>query len=128
MVEADGAVGIRIVTFRGEAQVADVFSVPDQRSNALHDVASVDVELLAHDGSLMVLKSGAFQRDGIIDYTIQVFGILVRQSESLDDPELIMEVMEAREALESAETREDVEQVREENQGTTIYVPYTVLY
>ena len=49
---------------------------------------------------------------------MQLEGIHISESESLDDPELIMEVMDVREELESAESREDVERIREETQGT----------
>lgn len=52
------------------------------------------------------------------EYILQLEDIHIGESESLDDPELIMEVMEVREELESAESREDVERIREENQST----------
>ena len=53
------------------------------------------------------------------EYIMQLEDIHISEHESLDDPELIMEIMEAREELETAENREDVERIREENQGTT---------
>lgn len=53
---------------------------------------------------------------------MQLEDIHISESESLDNPELIMEVMEAREELESAENREVAERIRTENQG--IYFRY----
>lgn len=51
------------------------------------------------------------------EYILQLEGIHISESESLTDPELIMEVMEAREELDSADSREEVERIRQENQG-----------
>ena len=44
-------------------------------------------------------------------------GIEIGETDSLEDPDLIMEVMEARERLESAESREEVDEIQVENQG-----------
>lgn len=51
------------------------------------------------------------------EYIMQLEGIHISESDSLDDPELIMEIMEAREELEAAESSEDAARIREENQG-----------
>ena len=48
---------------------------------------------------------------------MELEGIEIGETDSLEDPELIMEVMEARERLESAETREEVDEIQVENQG-----------
>lgn len=48
---------------------------------------------------------------------MQLEGIEIGETDSLEDPELIMEVMEARERLESAESREEVDEIQVENQG-----------
>jgi hypothetical protein len=48
---------------------------------------------------------------------MELEGIYIGETDSLDDPELIMEIMEAREGLESAESREDADRIRAENQG-----------
>ena len=55
---------------------------------------------------------------------MQLEDIHISEHESLDDPELIMEIMEAREELESAESREDVERIRADNQGTVLPTHY----
>jgi molecular chaperone HscB len=44
-------------------------------------------------------------------------GVEVSESESLEDPELLMEVMEVREQMEEAETEEDIEKLRLDNEG-----------
>ena len=51
------------------------------------------------------------------EYILQLEGVHINESESLDDTELIMEVMEAREELDTAESREDVDRIRNENEG-----------
>lgn len=44
-------------------------------------------------------------------------GVEVSESESLEDPELLMEVMEVREQMEDCETEEDIEKLRLDNEG-----------
>jgi molecular chaperone HscB len=44
-------------------------------------------------------------------------GVEVAESESLEDPELLMEVMEIREQMEDAETEDDIMQLKQENNG-----------
>lgn len=50
------------------------------------------------------------------EYIMQLEGIEIGETDSLEDPDLIMEVMEARERLESAESREEVDEIQVENQ------------
>lgn len=50
-------------------------------------------------------------------YILTRQGVPAQGEETLEDPELLMEVMELREAIENAETQEDVDAVREENNG-----------
>ncbi|KAK9728994.1 molecular chaperone [Basidiobolus ranarum] len=45
-------------------------------------------------------------------YLLELRGLQADESDSLDDPELLMEVLEAREELEDAQTDADVEQVK----------------
>lgn len=45
------------------------------------------------------------------------YGYDIAESDSLTDPELLMEVMEAREELEEASTQEECDAVRESNRG-----------
>ena len=51
------------------------------------------------------------------EYIMQLEDIHISETESLNDPELIMEVMEAREELDSAESREDADRILAENEG-----------
>ena len=57
------------------------------------------------------------------EYILQLQGITIGESESVDDPELIMEIMDAREALDNAETREEVERIRQANTGKPCTAP-----
>ncbi|CAM0141470.1 unnamed protein product [Umbelopsis sp. WA50703] len=50
-------------------------------------------------------------------YMLALNGVEVSESESLEDPELLMEVMEVREQMEEAETEEDIEKLRLDNEG-----------
>ncbi|ORX99775.1 Co-chaperone Hsc20, partial [Basidiobolus meristosporus CBS 931.73] len=45
-------------------------------------------------------------------YLLELRGVQVDESESLDDPELLMEVLEAREELEDAQTEAEAENVK----------------
>ncbi|KAG2178092.1 hypothetical protein INT43_003345 [Umbelopsis isabellina] len=49
-------------------------------------------------------------------YMLALNGIEVSESESLEDPELLMEVMEVREQMEDCETEEDIEKLRLDNE------------
>ncbi|KAL1924822.1 uncharacterized protein VTP21DRAFT_4476 [Calcarisporiella thermophila] len=49
-------------------------------------------------------------------YILSLNGISVDESESLEDPELLMEVLETREQLEEAQAEEEVEIIATENQ------------
>ncbi|KAH8549974.1 Co-chaperone HscB, C-terminal oligomerization domain-containing protein [Umbelopsis sp. PMI_123] len=48
-------------------------------------------------------------------YMLALNGVEVAESESLEDPELLMEVMEIREQMEDAETEDDIMQLKQEN-------------
>ncbi|KAJ9098897.1 hypothetical protein QFC19_006236 [Naganishia cerealis] len=48
-------------------------------------------------------------------YLLEIYGNPISETDSLDDPELLMDVMEAREELEEASTEEEVEKVKESN-------------
>ncbi|KAI8581565.1 hypothetical protein K450DRAFT_231935 [Umbelopsis ramanniana AG] len=48
-------------------------------------------------------------------YMLALNGVEVAESESLEDPELLMEVMEIREQMEEAETEEDIKKLKQEN-------------
>lgn len=50
-------------------------------------------------------------------YMLALNGVEVSESESLEDPELLMEVMEIREEMEEAESEEDIERLKIENGG-----------
>ncbi|KAJ9107390.1 hypothetical protein QFC21_000840 [Naganishia friedmannii] len=50
-------------------------------------------------------------------YLLEIYGNPISETDSLDDPALLMDVMEAREELEEASTEEDVEKVKESNGG-----------
>ncbi|CAG8499595.1 2852_t:CDS:2 [Ambispora leptoticha] len=64
--------------------------------------------------------NGAYQtlRDPLAraQYMLRLNGILVTESESIEDPELLMQVMEARELLEEATCEEEVKNIREMNE------------
>ncbi|KAF9095903.1 hypothetical protein BGX27_001207, partial [Mortierella sp. AM989] len=49
------------------------------------------------------------------NYILELLGSPIHESESLNEPELLMEVMEARELLEDAETEEEVEELKSVN-------------
>lgn len=49
-------------------------------------------------------------------YMLELVGIQVGEAESLEDPELLMQVLEAREELESASSREDAMAIQDDNQ------------
>ncbi|GHJ86012.1 hypothetical protein NliqN6_2414 [Naganishia liquefaciens] len=48
-------------------------------------------------------------------YLLEIYGNPIAETDSLDDPALLMDVMEAREELEEAETEEEVERVKASN-------------
>lgn len=47
-------------------------------------------------------------------------GVEISESESLEDPELLMEVMEIREQMEEAESEDDIEKLKVENNGMSL--------
>ncbi|KAF9166631.1 hypothetical protein DFQ26_007328 [Actinomortierella ambigua] len=49
------------------------------------------------------------------NYILELKGVGVQEAESLENPELLMEVMEARELLEEAETEAEVDQLKSQN-------------
>ncbi|KAF9405212.1 hypothetical protein BGZ94_003690 [Podila epigama] len=49
------------------------------------------------------------------NYILELFQSPIHESESLDNPELLMEVMEARELLEDAQTEEEVQDLKDVN-------------
>jgi DnaJ-domain-containing protein 1 len=51
-------------------------------------------------------------------------GVEVAESESLEDPELLMEVMEIREQMEEAETEDDINKLKQENSGMFLHRLY----
>ncbi|KAF9175284.1 hypothetical protein BGX21_011415 [Mortierella sp. AD011] len=51
------------------------------------------------------------------NYILDLLGSPIHESETLSDPELLMEVMEARELLEDAQTEEEVEELKSVNDG-----------
>ncbi|KAF9978730.1 hypothetical protein BGZ73_000740 [Actinomortierella ambigua] len=51
------------------------------------------------------------------NYILELKGAGVREAESLENPELLMEVMEARELLEEAETEAEVDQLKCQNEA-----------
>ncbi|KAF9352913.1 hypothetical protein BGX26_009305 [Mortierella sp. AD094] len=51
------------------------------------------------------------------NYILELLGSPIHESESLSEPELLMEVMEARELLEDAQTEEEVEDLKSVNDG-----------
>lgn len=46
----------------------------------------------------------------------------VSESDSLEDPELLMQVMEFRERLEECETEEEAQGIRDENEGESVFL------
>ena len=48
---------------------------------------------------------------------LEIYGNPIAETDSLDDPALLMDVMEAREELEEAQTEEEVERVKASNAG-----------
>lgn len=48
-------------------------------------------------------------------YMLALNGVEISESESLEDPELLMEVMEIREQMEEAESEDDIEKLKVEN-------------
>lgn len=53
----------------------------------------------------------------VLSEQLDQYGYDIAESDSLTDPELLMEVMEAREELEEASTQEECDAVRESNKG-----------
>ncbi|KAG0325798.1 hypothetical protein BG004_003114, partial [Podila humilis] len=49
------------------------------------------------------------------NYLLELAQVPIHESESLDDPELLMEVMEARELLEDAQTEDEVQDLKTQN-------------
>ncbi|KAI1308010.1 hypothetical protein EDD11_004346 [Mortierella claussenii] len=49
------------------------------------------------------------------NYILELLGASIHETESLDEPELLMEVMEARELLEDAQTEQEVEDLKSVN-------------
>lgn len=97
---------------RASAVISQVSGSHD--SIILKDVQGVAVELSSIVNKAYGTLLNPYTR---AEYIMQLEDIHISESESLDDPELILEIMEAREELESADSREDVERIREENQG-----------
>ncbi|GJE86120.1 co-chaperone Hsc20 [Phanerochaete sordida] len=86
---------------------------PDKWSGKGSEVQDVAVQLSSIVNKAYTTLLNPYTR---AEYIMQLEDIHIGESDSLDDPELIMEIMEAREELETAEDREDVERIREENQ------------
>lgn len=64
-------------------------------------------------------------------YMLALNGVEVAESESLEDPELLMEVMEIREQMEEAETEDDIKKLKQENSGkfcTSCFFIYNIFY
>ncbi|KAK3810791.1 MAG: Co-chaperone HscB, C-terminal oligomerization domain-containing protein, partial [Benniella sp.] len=49
------------------------------------------------------------------NYMLDLLGASVHETESLDEPELLMEVMEARELLEDAQTEDEIQDLKSQN-------------
>ncbi|KAH8080541.1 Pyruvate/Phosphoenolpyruvate kinase-like domain-containing protein [Filobasidium floriforme] len=60
-------------------------------------------------------------------YLLDQYGYDIAESDSLTDPELLMEVMEAREELEEASTQEECDAVRESNRVKSEQVVQNIL-
>lgn len=52
-----------------------------------------------------------------VEYILEHEGFGRQETDSLDNPMLLMEILEMREQLESAEAPEEVEKIRSENAG-----------
>lgn len=52
-------------------------------------------------------------------YLLELHGLPIEETDSLTDPELLMEILDARESLEDAQSEEDMEKVRAANSGRT---------
>lgn len=48
----------------------------------------------------------------------------IDETDSVTEPELLMEVMEIREALEEAQSEEQVDQIRQDNEGHPPFLPH----
>ncbi|CAG8465229.1 4204_t:CDS:2 [Ambispora gerdemannii] len=72
----------------------------------------------AHTQSSTINEAYQVLRDPLAraQYMLRLNGILVTESESIEDPELLMQVMEARERLEEATSEEEVKIITEENE------------
>jgi molecular chaperone HscB len=51
------------------------------------------------------------------NYMLELLGAPIHETESLNEPELLMEVMEARELLEEAQTEDEVQDLKNVNDG-----------
>ena len=76
-----------------------------------------ELESRAHEWSELVNKayktlSNPLER---AEYCLGLKGVEIAESESLEDPELLMEVMEVREQVEDANTQREIDQIRQEN-------------
>lgn len=49
------------------------------------------------------------------NYILELLGAPIHETESLNEPELLMEVMEARELLEEAQTEDEVQELKNVN-------------
>jgi hypothetical protein len=50
---------------------------------------------------------------------LELYDMPIEETDSLTDPELLMDILDAREELEEAQTEEDMEKVRSINAGTS---------
>ncbi|KAI8340003.1 Co-chaperone HscB, C-terminal oligomerization domain-containing protein [Chlamydoabsidia padenii] len=85
---------------------------PDSYSNASkreHKYAEIQSSLL--NKAYHTLKDPLARAQ----YMLAQQGVEVNESESLHNPELLMDVMEVREELEDAETNDDVERIKQAN-------------
>ncbi|KAF9919247.1 hypothetical protein BX616_010499 [Lobosporangium transversale] len=76
-------------------------------------------QLYAQQQSSLVNKAYATLKEPLsrANYILELLGVPIHETESLNEPELLMEVMEARELLEDAQTEEEVEGLKEINNG-----------